>query len=184
MLRIINEGGNLMIEKLLKYDYDKIFDLMAASFPSDEYRTYDEQKALLDNPFYQVYVLKDSDNNSIKAFIAVWEFEDFAFIEHFTVNPEYRNGGIGAKILKEMVGLLGKTICLEVEPPEDELSARRIGFYQRNGFFLNPYPYVQPSISKGKNAISLIVMTSGRAVSEEEFESYKKVLYAKVYKCD
>ena len=124
-----------MIEKMLKNDFDKIFDLMEASFPFDEYRTYDEQKALLDNPFYQVFVLKDSDNNSIKAFIAIWEFEDFAFIEHFAVNQQYRNGGIGTKILNKLVDLIGKTICLEVEPPEDELTSRRIGFYQRNGFF-------------------------------------------------
>ena len=173
-----------MIEKLLKNDFDKIFDLMEASFPFDEYRTYDEQKALLDNPFYQVFVLKDSDNNSIKAFIAIWEFEDFAFIEHFAVNPQYRNGGIGAKILNKLVDLIGKTICLEVEPPEDELASRRIGFYQRNGFFLNHYPYMQPSISKGKNMISLLIMTSEKPVSKEEFESYKKVLYKIVYKCD
>jgi ribosomal protein S18 acetylase RimI-like enzyme len=115
-------GGNIMIEKLLKYDFDKIFDLMEVSFPSDEYRTYDEQKALLDNPFYQVYVLKDSYNNFVMAFVAVWEFEDFAFIEHFAVNPEYRNGGIGEKILNKLVDMLGKTICLEVEPPEDEIT--------------------------------------------------------------
>ena len=173
-----------MIEKLLKYDFDKIFELMEASFSFDEYRTYDEQKALLDNPFYQVFVLKDSDYNFVKAFIAVWEFEEFAFIEHFAVNPQYRNGGIGAKILIKLVDLLEKTICLEVEPPEDELTSRRIGFYQRNGFFLNHYPYMQPSISKGKNAISLLIMTSGKPASEEEFESYKKILYKKVYKCD
>lgn len=173
-----------MIEKLSESDFYKVFDLMKASFPSDEYRIYDEQKALLDNPFYQVFVLKDSDNNSVKAFIAVWEFEDFAFIEHFAVNRHYRNAGIGAKMLIKLVDLLEKTICLEVEPPEDELTSRRIGFYQRNGFFLNHYPYTQPSISKGKNTIPLLIMTSCKPVSKEEFESYKKVLFKKVYKCD
>jgi hypothetical protein len=43
---------------------------------------------------------------------------------------------------------------------------------------------MQPSISKGKNAISLFIMTSGEPVSEEKFESFKRVLYAEVYKCD
>jgi len=173
-----------LIEKLLECDFDKMFDIMEASFPFDEYRTHDEQKALLDNPFYQVFVLKDSYNNSVKAFVAVWEFEDFTFIEHFAVDPQYRNTGIGAKILIKLFDLFGTTICLEVEPPEDELTSRRIGFYQRNGFFLNHYPYMQPSISKGKNTIPLLIMTSGKPASEEEFESYKKVIYKEVYKCD
>lgn len=170
-----------MIQKLSRDEFDEVYDLMEASFPSDEYRTYEEQKALLDNPYYQVYVKKDSDNQSIKAFIAVWEFEDFAFIEHFAVNPQYRNGGIGARTLTRLVDLLGKSFCLEVEPPEDELTSRRIGFYRRNGFFLNHYPYMQPSISKGKNALPLLIMTSESTVSEKEFEGYRKVLYEKVY---
>ena len=173
-----------MIEKLVQGDFDKIFDFMEISFPSDEYRNYEEQKALLDDPFYQLYVLKNSDNNSIKAFFAVWEFEDFAFIEHFAVNPEARNGGIGAKLLNKMIDFLGKAICFEVEPPIDELTTRRIDFYQRNGCFLNHYPYMQPSISKGKKAIPLLIMTSGKAITEDEYKRYKTVLYSAVYKCD
>jgi len=173
-----------MLEKLFKYDFDKVFELMQKSFPGDEYRSYEEQKALLENPFYQIYVLKNYDNNSVKAFMAVWEFDNFAFLEHFAVNDEYRNGGIGAKILNELIDLIGKIICLEVELPEDEFASRRISFYQRNGFFLNHYPYIQPSISRGKNEISLLIMTSERTVSEEEFETYKNVLYSVVYKSD
>ncbi len=47
-----------MIEKLLMIDFDKIYDLMETSFPNDEYRTYHEQKQLLSNPLYQIYVLE------------------------------------------------------------------------------------------------------------------------------
>ena len=43
-----------MIEKLKIQDFDTIYDLMEMSFPSDEYRTYDEQKALLNNPGYSI----------------------------------------------------------------------------------------------------------------------------------
>ncbi len=147
-----------MIEKLKTQDFDTIYDLMEMSFPSDEYRTYDEQKALLNNPAYSIYVLYD-ESQDIKAFIAVWGFNKFAFIEHFAVNPEHRNSGIGAYILNELVKLLGKTVCLEVEPPETEMASRRIGFYKRNSFFFNEYPYMQPPISQGKKAIPLFIMT-------------------------
>ena len=171
-----------MIEKLRIQDFDAIYDLMEKSFPSDEYRTYDEQKALLNDPDYSIYVLYN-EYQDIKAFIAAWEFNTFAFIEHFAVNPEHRNSGIGSYILNELVELLGKTVCLEVEPTETEMATRRIGFYKRNNFFFNEYPYMQPAISQGKNAIPLFVMTSGRKVDEDIFEQIKGTLYKRVYKC-
>ena len=170
-----------MIEKLKIQDFDTIYDLMEMSFPSDEYRTYDEQKALLNNPAYSIYVLYN-ESQGINAFIAVWEFNKFAYIEHFVVNPEHRNRGIGAYILNELVELLSKTVCLEVEPPETEMASRRIGFYKRNSFFLNGYPYMQPPISQGKKAIPLFIMTSGSKVDEDIFEQIKSTLYTKVYK--
>lgn len=168
-----------MTEKLDRKDFDKVFELMEISFPSDEHRTYTEQKSLLDIPEYEIYVLKDND--LIKAFIALWEFEKFGFIEHFAVNPQYRNGGIGAKMLNEVIQICKKPVCLEVEPPENDTAKRRINFYRRNNFCLNNYPYIQPSITKGEKPVPLLIMTSGREISEKEYEEIKTALYTKVY---
>lgn len=170
-----------MIEKLKLQDFDKIYELMKMSFPSDEYRIYHEQKALLNNPSYSIYVLF-SESKDIEAFIAVWKFDKFAFIEHFAVNPKYRNRGIGSNILNEIVEMIGKTVCLEVELPETEMAIRRISFYKRNNFFLNEYSYMQPPISEGKKAIPLLIMTLGSKVDEDTFEHIKDTLYTKVYK--
>lgn len=169
-----------MFEILNINDFDKIFDLMEKSFPEDEYRTYEEQKALFDIPEYSVFALKDG--TELKAFIAAWEFDRFAYIEHFAVAPEFRNEGLGAKMLGEFKGSFSKLICLEVEPPENEMSKRRIGFYRRNNFFLNEYPYIQPSFSKGKKALPLMVMTSDSVVDKHTFEQIKNTLYREVYK--
>jgi len=173
-----------MMQKLNKQDFDKMYRLMEKSFPPDEYRTYDEQKALLDDPAYTVYVLYNGSED-IKAFIAVWEFDEFAFIEHLAVQPEYRNCGIGSRVLIELAERLrlgGKTVCLEVEPPETEMAARRIGFYERNGFSLNEYPYMQPPISEGRKAIPLLIMTSDGKADRNMFELIKQTLYTRVYK--
>lgn len=171
-----------MIRKLMREDFDSVFQIVEASFPKDEYRTYDEQKALLDNSAYEVYILRDSDDHAIKAFIAVWEFDSFAFIEHFAVNPKYRNRGIGSEFLREMVRMLGKMVCLEVEPPDNGIASRRIGFYERNNFFLNKYPYTQPPISAGRSAVPLLIMTYGRYIDRLEFADIKGELFAQVYK--
>lgn len=173
-----------MIQKMRSEDFDKVYSIMEESFPIDEYRTYDEQKELLENPRYSIYVLMDSENSDaddMKAFITVYRFEDFAFVEHFAVNPAFRNKGLGAVILKEIKELLSCRICLEVELPDSDFARRRIGFYERNGFFVNDYPYIQPPISQGRQAIPLIVMTTHGAVTEEEFNVMKTTLYREVY---
>lgn len=169
-----------MLRRLGREEFDTVFEIMETSFPQDEHRTYEEQKALLDQTAYEIYI--ESDGAEIKAFMAVWNFDSVVFIEHFAVHPAYRNHGIGGTLLRELVYAVGKLVCLEVELPNDEMTAQRIGFYERNQFFLNDYPYIQPSISAGRNPVPLLIMTSGWPISRAEFEKIKDVLYKEVYK--
>lgn len=170
-----------MPEKLTLRDFDSIFALMAASFPPDEYRTYEEQRKLFENPHYTVYGLRDG--GTLVAMIVVWEFDDLVFFENFAVDARYRNGGIGGRMLSDIVGQTDKTVCLEVELPETELAKRRIGFYERHGFVVNPYPYVMPALSPKTGPLPLWVMTYGRAVDETTFSHIKDTLYREVYGC-
>ena len=169
----------LMLQKMNPDDFDKVFDIMEQSFPCDEYRSYDEQKQLLNNSEYSVYVVTQVDK--IKAFISVYLLDDFAFIEHFAVNPVFRNQGIGSDILKELKNMLNCQLCLEVELPETQQAVRRIEFYKRNGFYLNNYPYEQPPFSADKNPVPLLIMTTGMPLSKYEFLQIKKTLYNEVY---
>lgn len=165
-----------MIEKLDKKEFDTVFSIMERSFPLEEYRPYTAQKALLDDPAYTIYVAKEEEG--ILGFAAVWELGNILFLEHLAVAPEQRNRGIGA----ELLGFLTKKrCCLEVEPPVTELTCRRVGFYQRNGFFLNGYPYMQPSLGEGRSPVPLQIMTSGSAIKAEEFTQLKDLLYTRVY---
>ena len=143
----------------------------------DEYRPYDEQLALFEEPEYRIYYMP-------AGFLAVWEFESFIYIEHFAVDPALRNSGTGSAMLQELVKQYQKPICLEVELPEDELTRRRIGFYERNGFVFNEYPYIQPPISKGKSPVPLRIMTYRSEITREEFQKMKEILYRRVYKCE
>lgn len=162
-----------MIKQL--HDFDAIYKIMEESFPEDERRPYDEQKALLLDSRYSI-----SGENG--GFIATWEFDDFIFIEHFAVDKNMRNSGLGSRMLKEFLETSKKPVCLEVEPPDTEMAKRRIGFYERNGFFLNEYDYFQPPISKGKKIVPLMIMTSGEKVTKEAFERIRDTLYKEIYK--
>ncbi len=171
-----------MFKRLDISEFDKMYSVMEKSFPVDEHRPYDEQKALFQNEYYNAY--GEIDGEILKGFIAAWNFPEILFIEHFAVNSECRNQGIGAKLLDNLISLYNKPTCLEVEPPEDDMAQRRIGFYERNGFFLNNYPYIQPPISAGKNPIPLMIMSTGKKMTEKTFTEIKKILYNKVYGCN
>ena len=165
-----------MLQRINETDFPEIYRIMQASFSDDEYRPYDEQLALFEEPEYRIYYMP-------AGFLAVWEFESFIYIEHFAVDPALRNSGTGA-MQHELVKQYQKPICLEVELPEDELTRRRIGFYERNGFVFNEYPYIQPPISKGKSPVPLRIMTYRSEITREEFQKMKEILYRRVYKCE
>ncbi|MBQ7339918.1 MAG: GNAT family N-acetyltransferase [Clostridia bacterium] len=171
---------NFNFEKLSIYDFEEIFKIMGESFPIDEYRDKKGQLAIFSEPNFAVYGVRDK--SKLVAFITVWEFKEFTYIEHFAVKNEYRNQNIGSQML-ERVGELSKNLAvLEVEVPDCEISKRRVAFYERNGFFYNDYPYVQPSMADGKKEIPLKIMSSKRKISLEEFNNVRKILYQRVYK--
>ena len=154
---------------------------MEESFPKDEYRDYQKQKELFQNPEYQILIEKDPEFRKIKAFFAAWEFETFIYVEHFAVNPVLRNGGVGSRMLKALKEGTEKMIILEVEPPTEEMAVRRVRFYERNGFFFNDYPYIQPSMGEGRKEIPLFLMSTERKIDEEEYRMIRNTLYTKVY---
>ena len=165
-----------MIEKLEIKEFDAVYAIMEQSFPLEEYRAYDAQRALLENAAYRIYGVREE--GQLLGFAAVWELENWLFLEHLAVAPQHRNQGIGAKLL----GFLSQNrCCLEVELPETDLARRRIGFYVRNGYVLNRYPYMQPSLGQGRSPVPLWLMTSGGPICPEEFARVKGLLYSRVY---
>ncbi|WP_216857425.1 GNAT family N-acetyltransferase [Paenibacillus tritici] len=161
-------------------EFNEIFAIMEASFPVSELRTYSGQRDLLNHPNYHLYTSKDAEGR-ILAFLAAWEFPGLRFIEHIAVNPALRSGGIGNKLMSSYIARSGKPVLLEVEPPDGELEQRRIGFYERLGFHLNPYDYMQPPLRAGQADLPLRIMTYPEPVTMEEFHRFRDILYTDVY---
>lgn len=162
-------------------NFDKIFKLMEASFPKEEFRNYEGQKSLLDNPKYSI-IARFSGSENLIGFISFWSLEGFNFIEHFAVSPSQRGQGTGSKMLKEFIKSSGKSIVLEVEPPENEIAERRIGFYERNGFLLNTFDYYQKPLRPECSETKLYLMSYPKKLSNKEFEHVKNEIYSNVYK--
>ena len=88
---------------------------------------------------------------------------------------------MGGALVTHFLQNTTQPIILEVEPPTDNTSQRRIAFYQRLGFHLNPYHYEQPSMQPGQPAIPLYIMSYPKPLRKDTFESYVDELYRKVY---
>lgn len=158
------------------------YRLMEESFPPDEIRSFKGQKALLEEPRYHIYAARRPDG-SVQGIMALWQFAEFAFLEHFAVSTADRNSGIGTAMLRALKELVQTDICLEAEPPETELTCRRIGFYERNGFSLQDYPYMQPALGADRKPIPLMLMTTGGKKTRAQLDEIKEILYRNVYHC-
>ena len=101
-------------------------------------------------------------------------------MEHFCILPALRNRRYGQRALS-MLCAQGKTVILEIDPPEDETARRRQGFYQRCGFTVNPFPHVHPpyhvSVPPGH---PLVVMSCPDALSPEQYRAFRTYLKSTV----
>lgn len=160
-------------------DFSKVYELMTEAFPSSEIRNKAGQKNLLTHPSYHLYNVKKK--NKVHGLLAVWEFKNFDFIEHFALNASLRGNGLGGRLLKDYLSNAGKTVFLEVEEPKTDIARRRIGFYERSGFCLNDFEYIQPDLQQGQDSLLLKNMTYPKKSSKEEFEHMKQCIFETVY---
>ena len=77
------------LEKLDRSDFEEVYRIMEQSFPADERRKKEGQQKLLDEEKYELLGVRNE--GGLLAFLAVWEFAEFVFIEHFAVSEKARN---------------------------------------------------------------------------------------------
>ncbi len=167
----------ITLENIQKNDFGQVYSIMEKSFPKAEYRPYEKQYALLDDPNYSVKVLKAK--NKIIAFVAVWSLCGFDFIEHLAVDPSFRGKSIGSRFMTEYLANNANKIVLEVEDKDDDISKRRIGFYERLGFVLTNAKYIQPTLSGVTDIIPLRLMCHP---NEFDTEYTVNEIFKKIYK--
>lgn len=166
---------------LNKDRFDEVYRIMEDNFPPDERRTYEQQKALLDNKNYHIYTVENDDK--IIAFFAVWTLDGVVFGEHLAVDKKFHNGGIGSKLLMEVVKSFELPFVLEIElENSSDMAKRRAGFYKRLGFNINKYYYEQPSYGEGKSSIPMHLLSYPDMLGEDEFNKFKNTIYKEIYK--
>lgn len=160
--------------------WSQMIELYEEAFPIEERRPTEEwKKMVVMNEFFSIFRIEFA--LQFVGFITIWNFSKFIYIEHFAVSDEFRNKGIGRDTLKLVIEKNVSPIVLEVEPPIDELTKRRIHFYSRLGLFLDTKPYWQPPYSPKMDGVSLLLMTSDPRFLSENKEDVVNCIHKNVY---
>ncbi|MEG1002576.1 MAG: GNAT family N-acetyltransferase [Clostridium sp.] len=154
-------------------DWKKVFEIYKESFPKYELRNIeDHEEAMKDDKFFCVYV---KDEDKLVGIIFYWEWEHFRYIEHFAVNSKLRGGRYGSRIIEKLCKD-DKTTILEIDPIVDEISERRLVFYERLGFVMNKFTHLHPPYKKDDKGHELKVLSYKRTINDKEFENFETFL--------
>ena len=141
---------------------DKVENTYNDSFPEAERRAFSLVRELVkDEPRFTVYTL----------------FKD----QVYAIDASARNGGIGGESMKQFMALCDAPVVLEVEMPTEEMSKRRIGFYERLGYVLDDHVYFQPPYRQGEPLLEMRLMTYGAIDLKQSFEEVKNCIHRYVY---
>lgn len=161
--------------------YSFVEALFLSAFPEDERRDTVAQRHNTDHhPRFHCYLVEE-EHEPI-GFFTYWDFDSFCYGEHFAIAPTRRNGGYGRQTIAALLQQIGKPLVLEVELPEDEMSRRRIGFYERQGLRLwKEVPYTQPAYRPGGNSLPMHLMATDGLSPETHYEQVKERIHREVY---
>ncbi len=170
------EGGKYMLTE----EFSKFWEIYDSSFPEDEKRDKQTQRKLLSNNKYKI-ILYYNKNGEMVGFVALWMLGDIVFLEHLAIKKEFRGRGYGTKILKDIKQKFPGKVVLEVEPPKDETTIRRIKFYKKAGFHFNEHHYVQPPLGRKKKPVPLKIMSYPKPVPQEKFDYLVRYLHKNIH---
>ncbi len=136
------------------------------SFPEEERRPWEqillEPSTTLRGPFLHLLLIAKGVFERFAGIITTWHFDEFNYLEHFATMPTLRGCGIGSYTLLCLTSGFNGPWVLEVERPSDDtpMAARRIAFYERNGFHLLDYDYIQPPYAPGLPSVPMLLMST------------------------
>lgn len=166
----INAMRRIEINSSKDERFEKFQMLYGSSFPIFEQRTKSQQEYAFGCSQYHLSEYLDGD--TFVGFIAYWEFDSQIYIEHLAVDTTLRGKGYGSQMLNSFIASTSKTIILEIDPVVDDISRARLSFYERCGFRQNGYQHRHPAYREGFLPHPLVVLSSGRQITPDEYDEF------------
>lgn len=171
------------LRRITKADDGALAQLIAVyeeSFPVEERRDIPHLRYLIENRESMYFNAIECDGGVAGLFV-YWKLDGFYYLEHLAVYAEMRNKKIGQQVLDFVRDNLHGLRILEVEHAEDEITTRRVNYYQRNGYKILDRSYIQPSYDGVHNEIALWIMGSEEGVAPELLNKYINITKEEVY---
>lgn len=172
-----------MLKLITPATFDRAHAILDEAFPPSEIKSKNDIHSLFKKGTIKLY--GDFEQNQLLGVIMIWVFErdNIVYISNFAIDKNMRGQGIGSKMLAEIIALYpSQIIILEVEVPYDEISYKRIKFYERNDFVLyDKDAFLQPQISSTVNETPLYLMSYGKPLNDEQYSHTKNSLFKHAY---
>lgn len=137
-------------------------EIFEASFPFEERRERRDWIGAFRDPRCVARLYGDED--SARAILVFWNFGHCRYVEYFATAPSERGNGLGGAILDAFVDEAPDSpVVLEIEPPEDGLTLRRLRFYERHGFTRDSEEHLHPPYHAGFPRQRLVPLVHGNA---------------------
>lgn len=158
----------------------KLIELYTDSFPAEERRQAGALKELIAKQPTMFFNAVECEGALCGLFV-YWDFKDFYYLEHLAVFSALRNKKIGQQVLDYINDNLKGIRLLEVEPTADEMTTRRVNYYQRNGYKILDRNYIQPSYDGIHHSIPLWIMGNEEYTAPEKLEQHIRTIKEEVY---
>ncbi|MDD2439936.1 MAG: GNAT family N-acetyltransferase [Methanosarcinaceae archaeon] len=151
-------------------NFPKLWRICKTAFPLPERRVLEQQLEIFEKRSYNLdaWIQK----KQVIGFMGWWDFEQFRYVEHYAINPEYRARGYGSSFLQEWLSESRKKVILEIEPVRDEKTQRRLNFYKKLAFVENDYKHLQPPFHKGGKAVLYEILSYPEKIQPEIYNSF------------
>lgn len=152
--------------------FTESLDIYRTSFPVYEQRRIQDFPLAFADPgfYYEVFL---NETGRVVSILVTWRRQEFVYLEYFAVDASLRGQGAGQRILEELRDAFPHKLILEIDPPEDGISIRRLGFYQRHGFVPNPqFDYMHPPYTDEGDPFPLLLLTHEHLLDEKTYRSF------------
>lgn len=161
--------------------FGSVWQIYRDSFPRNERRTLEHQQTAFQSNQYHLNAY--TEKGTLLGLLGYWEFDDYIYIEHLAINPVIRSGGHGSRILSALIESTSKALILEIEPVENDLTLRRLRFYERLGFQETSYPHRQHRYhDDDPEDFRLVILCHPQIISPELYKQFDDDLQAIVMK--
>lgn len=137
-----------------------------ASFPACEQRSETAYDAAFGDPRFTADGIWLGDRPV--GLLFHWRGDGFRYVEHLAIDATLRGQELGKRALCAFCARDTTPVILEIDPPEEEMSIRRLGFYRRLGFVENPHEYLHPSYCRPFAPHRLVLMSRPGALENDE----------------